>query len=172
MKSGVGMCFQQAYRLSLSPSLEDLLITSDVPSQASLKAHSERNWNLEYVCRRRSLFFPRETYYHISSRQDGQEAHLKKMEIWSMCRHINDNPLFCGGLVITSAIPQSRGASTSEENGNLEYVYWQINEHLVLWMTYHQICSQSTVKSCKHIWRKWISGICISSFYMDLTYLP
>jgi hypothetical protein len=43
MKSGVGMCFQQAYRLSLSPSLEDLLITSDVPSQASLKAHSERN---------------------------------------------------------------------------------------------------------------------------------
>jgi len=49
-----------------------------------------------------------------------------------MCRHINDNPLFCGGLVITSAIPQSRGGSTSEENRNLEYVYWQINEHLVL----------------------------------------
>ncbi len=35
--------FPAAYRLSLSPSLEDLLITSDVPSQASLKAHSERN---------------------------------------------------------------------------------------------------------------------------------
>jgi hypothetical protein len=33
--------YPAAYRLSLSPSLEDLLITSDVLSQASLKAHSE-----------------------------------------------------------------------------------------------------------------------------------
>jgi len=32
--------YPAAYRLSLSHSLEDLLITSDVPSQASLKARS------------------------------------------------------------------------------------------------------------------------------------
>jgi hypothetical protein len=34
--------YAAAYRLSLSPSLEDLLITSDVPSQANLEAHSEK----------------------------------------------------------------------------------------------------------------------------------
>ncbi len=35
--------YPAVYRLSLSPSLEDLLITSDVLSQASLKAHFEKN---------------------------------------------------------------------------------------------------------------------------------
>ncbi len=72
--------YPAAYRLSLSPSLEDLLITSDVPSQASLKAHSGKNMKSRICVQKAIPFFPRETYYHISSSQDGQEAHLKKMK--------------------------------------------------------------------------------------------
>lgn len=33
------------------------------------------------ICVQKAIpFFPKETYYHISSSQDGQEAHLKKMK--------------------------------------------------------------------------------------------